>query len=140
VKVLWAGNWQEVDPWSCCHQISDRAIVAEEEEPDRWVYDVAADAVESMRSEAKVVADRILAHMLDESPLAEAELEEVQYTPEPDAAATVDCRRLHPSRLVDCEIRQDSVRVHHTFWVTVARASRFWGKWSVSPRKVVQAV
>lgn len=94
--------------------------MAEAEELDHWVYGVAAGLVESRPTGEKVVADRILDHMLDEMPLV-AELEEGQYKPELDAVAIVDCRPQHPNRLAGYEIHQDFGQVHHTSWVTVER-------------------
>lgn len=113
--------------------------MAEAEELDHWVYGVAAEPVESRPTEEKVVADRILDHMLDEMPLV-AELEEGQYKPELDAVAIVDCRPPRPNRLAGYETHQDFGQVHHTSWVTVEREqSLSLGRWSVSQRMVVQA-
>jgi hypothetical protein len=137
---LWAGNYQEEDPWSYYHLTLDQTIVVEVGEPViHWVYGAVADVVGSKRPEVKVGIDRILAlvHMAGES-LAESEVRDKLAAA---VAVIADCRRKRQSRLevVVVEIHQGFGRAQHISYQTIWKESRSLGRWTVLQRKVVRA-
>jgi hypothetical protein len=124
VMGLWAGNYQEEDPWSYYHLTLDQTIVVEVGEPViHWVYGAVADVVGSKRPEVKVGIDRILAlvHMAGES-LAESEVRDKLAAA---VAAIADYKPKRPSILeVVVGIHQDSGRVQRISYQTIWKESR----------------